>query len=367
MFAIKILYVDDEEQNLQAFKASYRRQYTIYTASSARAAEQLLSETPGIQIIISDQRMPEKTGVAFFKEIRKTYPDAIRILLTGYTDIEVLAEAVNEGHIYRYITKPWNEIELTNIINNAFEAYKNRSDLKEKINQLQKSNDELNRFIYSISHELRAPIATALGALQLARFENLIDDDSVIGEYWQMIEHSCNRLDYNINATLQYYKNRRIDAEFEKIDFNELIGRLIKVHKNFSGFENEVTFDCNVKQPVDFFGDAFRIEVILGNLISNAVKYQKPGPGTKKVSINAEGDRSEMAIKIEDNGIGISPQNIEKIYAQFFRGNLDKGTGLGLFIAKEALDKLNGAISVQSDLNNGTIFTVTIPNCKKAH
>eukprot|EP01132_Coremiostelium_polycephalum_P018197 gene18197-21715_t len=114
---VRVLYIDDEDHNLQAFKASFRRQYEIYTANSASEGLKILENVP-VHVIIADQKMPGTTGVEFFKSIIHTYPDPVRILLTGYTDIEALADAINHGDIYRYITKPWNDLELHNSIKN---------------------------------------------------------------------------------------------------------------------------------------------------------------------------------------------------------------------------------------------------------
>ena len=140
MPTIRVLYIDDEENNLNAFKAGFRRQYEIYTAISASDGLKILQNVP-VHIILADQKMPQTTGVEFFKSISESFPDPIRILLTGYTDIEALADAINHGDIYRYITKPWNDLELHNSIKNAYDAYKAKIDLREKIAELEKSND----------------------------------------------------------------------------------------------------------------------------------------------------------------------------------------------------------------------------------
>src|SRR3989442_955763 len=120
---IKIIYVDDEQNNLNSFKAAFRRDYEIHTALSANEAEVLLNEHVDVHLIIADQRMPGCTGVEFFSSIIKKHPDPRRILLTGYSDVESLIGAINNGHIYRYVAKPWNELELRNTIQNAFEVY----------------------------------------------------------------------------------------------------------------------------------------------------------------------------------------------------------------------------------------------------
>ncbi|MFV0607031.1 MAG: ATP-binding protein [Niabella sp.] len=366
MGVIKVLYIDDEEHNLTSFKASFRRKYEIYTANSAQAAENILSAIPDIHVIISDQRMPQTTGVEFFKHLTQKFPDAIRILLTGYIDVHVLAEAVNEGHIYRYITKPWNELDIINSIQNAYALYKNRAALKEKINELQKANDELNRFIYSLSHELRSPLASALGAIQLARMEDLVPKESKAEEYWDIVEECCNKLDNNITNTLQYYKNNRTDTIYKKVDFDNLVQQLTTMHNHTIQGKETITFTTTINTKADFYNDDFRVEIILSNLISNAVKYQKPDNDNKKINIYIQTDDKQAVIAVQDNGLGIPEGHKDKIFNQFFRGNFEKGSGLGLFILKEALEKLNGTVALETAVDKGSTFTVTIPNIKTA-
>lgn len=354
---VRVLYIDDEENNLNAFKASFRRQYEIYTAISAAEGLKIL-ENVTVHVIIADQKMPQTTGVEFFKNITTTFPDPIRILLTGYTDIEALADAINHGDIYRYITKPWNELELHNSIKNAYDAYKAKIELRNKIAELEKTNDELNRFIYSISHELRAPLVSAMGVVNLVKMENLFDS---CGEYWSMIETCSNKLDYYIQKTLQYYKNNKLVAESTPVNFTKLIPELIDI---YSYSDRDTNFIVDIKQDIPFYGDAFRIEVILGNLISNAIKYQKEEETNKKVNINIEVKRDHAQITISDNGMGILNEHLEKIFTQFFKSKTNHGSGLGLFIVKEALGKINGKISVSSNTTEGTTFKITIPNAK---
>jgi signal transduction histidine kinase len=352
---VKVLYIDDEENNLLAFKASFRRQYEIYTANSAAEGLKVL-ENLSVEVIIADQKMPETTGVEFFKSITHSYPDPIRILLTGYTDIAALADAINHGDIYRYITKPWNDLELHNSIKNAHDAYRAKIDLRNKVQELEKTNDELNRFIYSISHELRAPLVSVIGIVNLVKMEGLYHSS---GEYWELIESCSNKLDYYIQKTLQYYKNNKNVSEKVEINFKKLVDEIIDL---YSYTDRDTKFNLNISQHHLFMGDAFRIEVILGNLISNAIKYQKDTELNKIVDISIEVTPFSAEIAITDNGLGILNDHLEKIFTQFFKTKNNKGSGLGLFIVKEALNKINGKISVSSSINQGTTFKITIPN-----
>jgi response regulator RpfG family c-di-GMP phosphodiesterase len=139
---ITVLYVDDEENNLFSFKATFRVKYNILTAISGDEALKIL-EAKQIHIIISDQRMPEMTGVEFLEIVLGKFPDPMRILLTGYADMAAVVDAVNKGKIFHYLTKPWNEEELDLTINRAYEKYLEKVQLKEMNEKLAGSNDQL--------------------------------------------------------------------------------------------------------------------------------------------------------------------------------------------------------------------------------
>lgn len=139
---IKILYVDDEENNLQAFKATFRRDYKIFLAMSADEGREIL-KSEDVHIIITDQRMPEETGVDFLTSIIPINPDPIRILLTGYTDIQAVIDAINKGQIYHYLTKPWEEEYMRNVIQNAYEVYQLRFENRQLTTDLHDINSQL--------------------------------------------------------------------------------------------------------------------------------------------------------------------------------------------------------------------------------
>ncbi len=354
---IRILYIDDEIHNLNAFKASFRRSYEIYTATSAQEGKQLLKEIM-VHIIIADQKMPVSTGVEFFNEIKDVLPDPVRILLTGYTDVDDIIDAINKGHIFSYIKKPWDEHELHRTINNAYEIYSTRRQLKEKIAELEKTNDELNRFIYSTSHDLRSPLMSVLGIINLSRLDNSVTDPN---GYLNMVETCVLKLDGFIQKIIEYYRNSRLEIEYEKIDFNNLLNDCITV---FQPQNTDIRFQTQVDQELEFRGDTFRISVILNNLISNAVKYQKPDETNPMVHLSVKVEPHKATICIRDNGIGILSEHLNNIFKMFFRSknNNKPGSGIGLYIVKEALNKIGGTINVESKYGEGTQFEITIPN-----
>ena len=139
---IRILYIDDEVNNLNSFKASFRKMYDIYVADSAAVGLDILNEKE-IDILLVDQRMPTMTGVEFLESIAENFPDVIKILITGYIDIEILINAINKGHIYRYLSKPWNDEELKVYVNQAYELLTIKRENTQLIKNLLQINKQL--------------------------------------------------------------------------------------------------------------------------------------------------------------------------------------------------------------------------------
>lgn len=140
--SINVLYVDDEQNNLDAFKASFRRYFNIYTAPSVDAGKAVLKDTE-IHILITDQRMPGALGTDLLAQAVVLYPDQIRILLTGYSDMEAIKDAINRGQIYHYIQKPWNDDQLKSIIEQAYHIYALKKKQKQLNEQLLTTNEQL--------------------------------------------------------------------------------------------------------------------------------------------------------------------------------------------------------------------------------
>lgn len=353
---ISILYIDDESNNLLSFQASFRRKYKIFLANSPAEGMGILNQEK-VHVIIADQRMPQSTGVEFFQIVRKAHPHPIRILLTGYTDAEAIIDAINKGEIYRYIKKPWDEFELQNAIQNAYEIYTTREKLNRKIGELEKTNDELNRFVYSTSHDLRSPLASVMGILNLAKMENSVEDPN---GYLGMIETCVNKMDTFIQKIIEYYKSIRVEQEYTNIDFSVLLEESIQL---FKMQRPDIAYNIDIQQEGNFMNDSFRMSVIIDNLISNAVKYQKPSEPNPKVEVTVKADDKKAIIKIEDNGVGIVDNHLNNIFKMFFRSNNTvNGLGIGLYIVKEALTRIGGEISVHSKHGEGTAFYLDIPN-----
>jgi response regulator RpfG family c-di-GMP phosphodiesterase len=160
--------------------------------------------------------MPGMSGTEFFEQMVKINPDPIRILLTGYSDIASVIDAINKGEVYRFIDKPWNIEQIKNSIKNAADIYFMRTELKDKTIKLKKLHSEMNQFVYSLSHELRGPLMSISGVSKLAKME--ITDTHVL-EYFDMIDTATLKLDDFIYKMLDFYRSTKIDNKVTKIVF----------------------------------------------------------------------------------------------------------------------------------------------------
>jgi two-component system sensor histidine kinase/response regulator len=356
---IKILYLDDEPDNLMGFKATLRLNYQVFTATNVPLALDYLETHPNIRVVFCDQRMPGKTGVEFFEELRISYPLPIRILLTAYSDVESIIDAINKGNIFRFVKKPWVEADIIGAIEEANKFYVANSMLAIKNIELQKAYDELNKFAYSVSHDIRGPLSGILGAINLA---NEIDDVEEMKEMLFLMKKSVNKMDAYVLSMHDYYSLQRGELRITEIDFNKLMDELTAIYAVLSKVNN-VEFKSSVTQNDVFRSDYAPLRLVLNNLLSNAFKYQDRGSKSKSVEVSVEVERSIATIYVKDTGIGILGSHVGEIFNLFYRSNsLEVGSGFGLYNVKSALMKLNGQIEVHSVLHQGTTFKITIPS-----
>jgi two-component system, sensor histidine kinase and response regulator len=355
---IKILYLDDEIDNLTGFKASFRLDYQVFTAVNVPGAIDFLKQHPDIRIIFCDQRMPGKTGVEFFEEIRGTFPAPIRILITAYTDIESVIGAINRGNIFRFIKKPWDPADIISAIDEANKFYHTNSILTIKNEELRKAYSELDKFAYSVSHDIRGPLSGILGAINVARE---IYDINEMKEMLFLMEKSLKKLDTYILSMHDYYSLQRGELRITEVDFNQMAQEFRDIYRMVAD-NNNISFNITVDQREPFRSDIVPLKLVLNNLLSNAFKYQNKATDDKKVELTMLVHRGILNIEVKDTGIGILGNHIGEIFNLFYRASSQEaGSGFGLYNVKSALLKLNGHIEVNSALNKGTTFKVSIP------
>mgnify|MGYP000037973819 CR=1 FL=1 len=353
-----VLYVDDEQNNLNSFRAAFRRELHVYTAINAVEALKQLKKHPNIKVIISDQRMPDITGVEFFEKVRHIYPNKVRIILTGYSDINAVVDAINKGQVYRFIDKPWDTDRVRMAMHDAIELYDTKKALSSKNESLQVAYNELDKFVYSVSHDLRSPLMSILGIANLAELD--VEDEKAL-EYFKSIKGMVDKLDGYIHQIIDHYKGTHGSDFSDQIDFKELINEIIESIK-FHPEAQDVRFNVEVVQEGAFVSNHMNIKTILSNLISNAFKYQREEETNKWVDIKASVKNENALIKVIDNGIGIKENKMNEVFNMYYREKVDnKGSGLGLFIVKEAIEKLGGNIDLKSTFGKGTEIIMNIP------
>jgi signal transduction histidine kinase len=234
----------------------------------------------------------------------------------------------------------------------------------ERVNsKLRKLNEELDRFVYSASHDLRAPLSSVLGLVEIARLETTVEGKQ---QCLDMINTSVIKLDGFINDIIDYSRNQRLELQPELLLISE------EIHDAFNDLkyldkEHKIEKIVEADEQRKFVTDGRRLNVILKNIISNAIRYHNLRQNNPFIKVKVEYVYDKAVITIEDNGIGIDPDHLDHIFKMFYRADeSSKGSGLGLYIVKETLDKIGGQVEVKSQLHAGSSFIITIPQLKLA-
>ncbi|MBX2893866.1 MAG: MASE1 domain-containing protein [Cyclobacteriaceae bacterium] len=223
--------------------------------------------------------------------------------------------------------------------------------------ELSKRNTELDNFVYSVSHDLRAPIASVLGLINLARKDN---DPAMKNEYLNRINTSAMQQDDFIREILDQSRNARLDVKKEEIFFEPLIEETFNQLKYATTTSTSLEKIVNIHQTEAFHSDRWRLKVVLNNIISNAIRYRN---GREPViRVNVAIDKHKALIEVEDNGRGIGREHLARVFDMFYRAtDVGAGSGLGLYIVKETLEKLQGQIKIESEEGRGTLVRLEIP------
>jgi len=236
------------------------------------------------------------------------------------------------------------------------------NELQSKNNELEKINFELDRFVYSASHDLRSPLTSVLGLLYLLRNET---NTSETIRYVDLMEESILKLDNIIRDIVAYSRNNRTQISIESIELKDVIKDISAGLRYLESDEIVLKEIVCVDEPAVIFSDRTRIQIILNNLISNSIKYRHPNR-KPRISISCKKTDNNSIVVVKDNGLGIKEEHLGKIFDMFYRtSDKSSGSGLGLYIVKETIKKLGGTVDVWSEVNTGTTFTLTIPAIKE--
>jgi len=383
-----LLIIDDETDILKALRRQFRHQYNIHIANSANEGYEIMTQTP-IHVIISDQRMPGMSGVEFFDRTKNEFPDAIRLLLTGYADIQSVIAAINEGNVFRYITKPWDPAELDTIVREAFTKYTMIVENRRLVIQLQEANQFLEKrvqertaeintanaallrldaqkdaFMGMVAHDLRGPIGSIQMSAEFLR--DLPPDQPEHAEFIGLIEETARNAIYLINDLLDIaaIEAGHLVIERQTVDIQALVARASHLN-GFVAARKAIRLLTDVEaQLPKALVDPRRIEQVLNNLLSNAFKYSH---ANTTVRLRVWRHEHDLLLAVADDGQGIAPEEIDKLFKSFHRTSTrptaaEHSTGLGLAICKRIVELHGGEISVHSRLGHGSTFTVRLPD-----
>jgi signal transduction histidine kinase len=407
-----LLVVDDEPDVVQSLQDLLRRDFCILGATHAREGLRLLHEQP-VHVVMTDQRMPEISGIEFLRRARRDRPDVIRLLFTGYADIKAVIDAINEGNVYRYITKPWDPDELLTILHQAGEQYdllqerqQLLDDLRRKNQELEQANAELRQanalkeaFITVASHELRTPLTILMALPELAL--RMKPSEPLTRDCLERIKQAGDRLHRLVEVILQMLRAGRFERPLEPrpTDLSGLVREAVEGVRPFIE-QRRQRIVVDLAADLGFLDvEAEKIRICLDHLLINAIKFtpdggtievrgwrEPPSPPTPLPSGERGADSSPLSplgrgvggegrvyMQVRDNGIGIGRDQLPHIFEPFFTeadvsrhssGQFEferRGLGLGLSVVRAFVAMHGGTVDVASIPGQGATFTIALP------
>ncbi len=388
------LVIDDEPDILDAIARLFRREYHVLTAQTVARARELIDEH-NVEVVMTDQRMPEMSGIEFLSELRTTHPHIVRVLFTGYSNINDVIDAINEGHVYRYISKPWKPVELRLFVSQAFEYYRSKRERDELLERLQEANEQLEQqnallsaaneelklvdrvkdvFMEVVSHELNTPIAIIFGYTYLLRKEMGEELSSVGKKALAGVDSSAMRLK-NISKRIFKMLDEETSSttlELTWLDIDKFVDSLREQLDPFLQKRNQ-TLEVSISPETErVLADEDKLTDLCLNLLMNAIKFSYDDQ-TIELDIGHDDDGEQLVITVRDCGVGIPDEDVSQIFDAFFStfnsghhssGQFQfnkRGIGIGLAVAKRFAEMHGGHIQVDSKEGEGSHFTVCLP------
>ncbi|GIW88565.1 MAG: hypothetical protein KatS3mg108_2889 [Isosphaeraceae bacterium] len=382
----RILIVDDEPDVVATLEYLLRRRYRVLTASSANEARDVL-QREDIQVILCDQRMPGITGDRLLVEARALRPEAVRILLTGYADIQAVQRAINDAGIFRYVPKPWDSAELEEIVAQAVEHHSLIRERRILLEQLHAANEKLRAanaelaeadalktaFLEVASHELNTPITIILGLADLLLLENPHRPDAD-RQSIEQIAASARQLSRLVGTMLKlsHANDFRNPLRCEPTDLAglcESVADQLQPIVDHRRLRLERFIDHELGE---FWIDPDKIRDVVANLLSNAIKFTPDGEQIR-LELGRDLDTDGARLIVADHGIGLDPRSLENLFQPFFTefdasthssgdfGFRKRGLGLGLSLVRRFVELHAGSVEAASSPGQGTTITVHLP------
>lgn len=375
-----LLIVDDEPEVLRSIHDLFRLDYRVLTFERGRAALEAL-RAQDVPVILTDQRMPEMSGVEFLKQAKQIRPEATRLLFTGYADIKAVIDAINEGNVFRYLTKPWDAGELAAVVRQAVEHHDLLVERRRLVAELQESNARLaeaNRlkgaFIEVASHELNTPVAVVLGLTELWKMTQARDATPAERGWIDRIQAAGKRLAGTVERMVKLLRADQFGQALERrsAELEPLVRRAAAEVEPFTTARHQ-RVELDVAPGLGSAEvDPAKVVDILTNLLVNAVKFSPDG-ATIRLRAGPEGS-SAVGFEVTDSGTGINPADRCHLFEPFFTGYDTmhhssgeyqfgkRGIGLGLCLVKSFVELHGGTVAVRTfPEQQGSTFRVVLP------
>ena len=374
-----LLVVDDEPEVLRSLFDLFRLDYRVLTATRGAEALGVLREEE-VSVVMSDQRMPEMTGVEFLSRARAIRPEATRLLITGYADLKAVIDAINEGHVFRYVAKPWDPEELGTVIRQAVEHHDLILEKQRLIEELRAANvrlEEANRmksnFIEVASHELNTPVTIVLGMAELWKLSHGGQADDPSNTWIDRIIAAGRRLASTVERMVKLLHADRLAPTLEArpVELEPLVRTVVEDAQPYLDARHqgvELAVDPGLGSAEV---DRDKVADALSNLLNNAIKFTPDG-GTIRVDAGPDGT-DFVAFEVSDQGRGIEARECELVFEPFFTG-FDtmhhssgdfqfgkRGIGLGLSLVRTFVRMHGGTVSCSSEPGRGSTFRIRLP------
>ncbi|MCP4246350.1 MAG: hybrid sensor histidine kinase/response regulator [bacterium] len=351
-----LLYVDDQPDNIVVFRAAFKKKFDLLEATSADEALELF-KVHDIPVMVADQRMPDMTGVELCEVVAREYPHTVRMILTGYTDPEDMMDAINKGHVYNFVTKPWKRETLHSVLVRGLEAHDlavSNSALLERVDHADRCAT-LGRFTAGMAHEMK----NQLFVLPLVELlEEKCPDDEELLKLAAIARQTHHRLAELIDEVMDFV--RQENQSFARTPLN--LADVAREAVSLAGMDEQIPKRClklKVRAEPVILCHRAKLQQVVFNLLKNAahaVRHQE----NQQITITIDRQGSEAILSVVDNGPGIPPDILERIWDSFFSTKGPEGNGLGLDMCRRIVEAHGGTICCQSRPGRGARFTVQI-------
>jgi signal transduction histidine kinase len=375
-----LMVVDDEPEMLHSVFDLFRLDYRVLTFERGSDALQALADDPLVDVILSDQRMPEMTGVELLRRAKKIRHEVTRLLFTGYADIKAVIDAINQGNVFRYVAKPWDPDEMLATVRQAVEQHDLIAEKLQLLRDLKETNKRLveagrlkSAFLEVASHELNTPVSVVLGLAELWKMTQAQHATPPERQWVDRIHASGKRLAGVVERMFKVIRSDDPAATIERteVDLAALVRDVVSDLSPFLAARKQ-TVDLRLAPDLGTIeADPAKLADILTNLVGNAIKFTPDGDA---ITLTGRGDGPDrVRFAITDRGKGIRPEDQPHVFEPFFTGYDTmhhssgdyqygkRGIGLGLCLVKSFVELHGGRVECDSSPEAGTTFAFTLP------